>query len=419
MKNSKQLHILDTRRPYFTSSLMLALICVQAACAESTVTLPMDPIPHELELPDPCDNPTTRKWGPDDELGNLNYLTPERVRENLSLIRLGKVYNLSHVLDPGQMGFAAHLDTKTNMMDWPGKNNSTTIFNNEEMIGHSTYNPNDAGVLVTSLGTQFDGFTHTTQSGIAYNCYDTRDPANHLLAEGDAGELPKGNPGEDYVFRGFTKMGMEKVGTVVARAVLIDLGSTLKEKEVAAGRDPGLFPPADYEFSPEEIEQSLVRQGMTLDDIRPGDAILFRTGWAGRYWTSNPSAPKNERLKYLNRGQEKFKPGGPGLDARSDQWVVNRKPVLAGADNKSVESTVTNQRFKFENYGHLSFLNNGIYMVEDLDLEVLAEDCEKERIASVAKTGKPDKSCYVSTLIIQTLPIRGNGGSPIAPIAIR
>jgi kynurenine formamidase len=154
---------------------------------------------------------------------------------------------------------------------------------------------------------------------------------------------------------------------------------------------------------------------MTLDDIRPGDAILFRTGWAGRYWTGNPAAPKNERLKYLNRGQDDFKPGGPGLDARSDQWVVNRKPVLAGADNKSVESTVTNQRFKFENFGHLSFLNNGIYMLEDLDLEVLAEDCEKERAAS----GKPDKSCYVSTLIIQTLPIVGNGGSPVAPIAIR
>ncbi len=402
-----------------SSGVLVLLLGTPTACAQSTSELPMDFIPHELELPDPCNNATTRKWGADDELGNLNYLTPERVSENLSLIRLGKVYELSHPLDPGQMGFAAHLDTKTNMMDWPGKNNSTTIFNNEEMIGHSTYNPNDAGVLVTSLGTQFDGLTHTTQSGIAYNCYDTRDPANHLLAEGDAGDLPKGNPGEDYIFRGFTKMGMENIGTVVARAVLIDLGSTLKEKEVAAGRDPDLFPPADYEFSPEEIEQSLVRQGMTLDDIRPGDAILFRTGWAGRYWTSNPSAPRNERLKYLNRGQEEFKPGGPGLDARSDQWVVNRKPVIAGADNKSVESTVTNQRFKFENFGHLSFLNNGIYMVEDLDLEVLAKDCEQERAESVADNGKPDKSCYVSTLIIQTLPITGNGGSPVAPIAIR
>ena len=398
---------------------MVLSLGTQAACAQSSSELPMDPIPYELELPDPCDNPTTRLWGPDDELGNLNYLTPERVRENLSLIRLSKVYNLSHILDPGQMGFQAHLDHKINLGDWPGKNGSTTIFNNEELIGNSTYNPDHPGVLLTSLGTQFDGFTHTTQSGITYNCFDTRDPANHLMPEGDPGDLPKGDPGDDYLFHGFSKMGMEKVGTIIARAILIDLGSALKEKEVAAGRNPDLFPPADYEFSPEEIEQTLLRQGMTLDDIRAGDAILFRTAWAGRYWTSNPSAPKNERLKYLNRGREEFKPGGPGLDARSDFWVVNRKPVLVGADNKSVESTVTNQRFEFENYGHLSFLNSGIYMVEDLDLEVLAEDCETERRASVAKTGKPDKSCYVSTLIIQTLPFRGNGGSPISPIVIR
>ncbi len=410
MNNGKQQFL-----AFIAPGSLILILGIQGAGADPTVELPMDLISHELELPDPCDNETTRRWGPDDEMGNLNYLTPERVSENLGLIQLGKVYDLSHALDPGQMGFAAHLDTKTNMMDWPGKNGSTTIFNNEEMIGHSTYNPNDAGVLVTSLGTQFDGFTHTTQSGIAYNCYDTRDPANHLLAEGDSGELPKGNPGEDYIFRGFTKMGMENIGTVIARAILIDLGSALKEREIAAGRDPDLFPPADYEFSPEEIEQSLVRQGMTLEDFRPGDAILIRTGWAGRYWTSNPSAPRSERLKYLNRGQEKFKPGGPGLDARSDQWVVNRNPVLVGADNKSVESTVTNQRFQFENFGHLSFLNNGIYMLEDLDLEVLAEDCEKERAAA----GKPNKSCYVSTLIIQTIPITGNGGSPVAPIAIR
>ena len=35
--------------------------------------VPMDPIPEIIEeLPDPCDNPTTRMWGPDDEKGNLN-----------------------------------------------------------------------------------------------------------------------------------------------------------------------------------------------------------------------------------------------------------------------------------------------------------------------------------------------------------
>lgn len=403
---------------------MLAIAAYLASlnppAAETTVTtLPMDEITHDLELPNPCDNTATRMWGPDDELGNLNFLTDERVQQNLGLIRLGKVYPLSHPLDPGQMGFTAHLDTKSNLGDWPGKNGSTTIFNNEELIGDSTYNPTASGSLLTSLGTQFDGFTHTTQRGVTYNCFNVREPEFHLLAEGDSGDLPNGSPGDDYIFRGHSKMGMEKIGTLVSRAVLIDLATPLKEKEAAAGRDPEAFPPFDYEFSPEEIEDAMVRQGLTLDDIKPGDTILFRTGWAGRYWTSNPSAPRDERLRYLNGGKNEFGPGGPGLDARAIQWSVNRNPVLVGGDNKSIEATVKNPRFKFENFGHLSWLNNGIYMMEDLDLEVISESCEKERIASLKASGRVDKSCYISTLIVSTIPIVGNGGSPVAPILIR
>jgi len=391
-----------------------------APVTRSVTQLPMDDIPHELELPNPCDNTATRLWGPDDELGNLNYLTEERVRQNLGLIRLGKVYALSHPLDPGQMGFTAHLDTKSNLGEWPGKNGSTTIFNNEELIGNSTYNSKTSGSLLTSLGTQFDGFTHTTQSGVTYNCFNVREPQYHRLAEGDPGDLPNGDPGDDYVFRGHTKMGIENVGTLIVRAILIDLATPLREKEIAAGRDPGKFPPFDYEFSSEEIELAMVRQGLTLDDINPGDAILFRTGWAGRYWTSNPSDPRDERLKYLNGGKDTFGPAGPGLGARAIQWSVNRKPVMVGGDNKSIEATVKNPRFKFENFGHLSWLNNGIYMMEDLDLEVIAETCEKERATQITASGQAtDKSCYISTLIVSTIPIKGNGGSPVAPILIR
>ena len=65
----------------------------EARAQLSEAYLPMDPIPAVVEeLPDPCDNPSTRAWGPDDQRGNLNYVTPERVAENLGLIRLGKVY---------------------------------------------------------------------------------------------------------------------------------------------------------------------------------------------------------------------------------------------------------------------------------------------------------------------------------------
>jgi len=391
--------------------------------AQSPVSyLPMDPIPEVIEaLPDPCDNPTTRTWGPDDQRGNLNYLTADRIRENLSLIRQGKVYNLAHVLEPGQMGFAAFLDFKANLGQWPGLGSSNTITNNEETLGNSRFNPNHAGVMQFEIGTQLDGFNHFTQAGVTYNCFNTRDPANHLHAEGDPGALPNGDPSNDYVFRGHNKMGIENVGTIIARGVLIDVAGFLKEGEHEAGRDPENFPQPDYEFTPEELELALLRQGLTINDIRPGDGLLIRTGWAGRYWTSNPADPRNERLKYLNNGQdEEFLPGGPGLDHRAVQWTLNRRPVLVAADVKSIEiANPFKEPASFHRPGHLSWLNSGIYMLEDVDLEEWAADCEQELTEDGNGSLPADESCYVTTLIVQTIPIRGSGGSTVAPIAIR
>ncbi len=409
-------------RPLVAGSILTALPLAEAAAQSGDYT-PMDPIPKVVELPDPCDNPTTRMWGPEDVLGNLNYLTPERVSENLSLIRQGKIYQLAHTLEPGQMGFSAYFDFKTTPGPWPGRGTAHTIFNNEETLGRSTYNRDRAGVQQTSLGTQFDAFNHTTQGVITNNCFDKRDPIYHLLQEVDPGDLPKGNPGDDYIFRGYSRGGIEDVGTIVARAILIDVGQLLREREAAAGRDPDQFPPADYEFSPEELEQALIRQGMTLEDIRPGDAILIRIGWGARYWTSNPADPRNESLKYFNGGQEEFQPNGPGIDSRAVQWTINRMPVLVGADNTSVESSLLGLRGS-EKRGHLSWLSSGIYMIEDLDLEVLAADCETERAANMAEFGEPappddEASCYVFTLIVQTNPFRGFTGSIVAPTAIR
>ena len=61
-------------------------------------------------------------------------------------------------------------------------------------------------------------------------------------------------------------------------------------------------------------------------------------------------------------------------------------------------------------------------MLEDVDLETLAADCETERAKAVAENGRPgppETSCYFSTLIVQTIPIMGSGGSTVAPMVIR
>ena len=39
------------------------------------------------------------KWGPDDEIGAMNYITPQKIVEAARLVRQGKVFSLATPLD--------------------------------------------------------------------------------------------------------------------------------------------------------------------------------------------------------------------------------------------------------------------------------------------------------------------------------
>ena len=72
----------------------------------STQDAPIDSIPELVELPNPRNNgDDVRIVGSGDEdRPRRTTLAPERVRSNVSLIRLGKMYDLAYILEPGQMG---------------------------------------------------------------------------------------------------------------------------------------------------------------------------------------------------------------------------------------------------------------------------------------------------------------------------
>lgn len=40
--------------------------------------------------------PKPSKWGPDDQIGNANYLTPKKVMEAVKLVKEGKVFDLGN-----------------------------------------------------------------------------------------------------------------------------------------------------------------------------------------------------------------------------------------------------------------------------------------------------------------------------------
>lgn len=166
--------------------------------------------------------------------------------------------------------------------------------------------------------------------------------------------------------KGYTKYGIEEAGIILRRAVLLDLPRY-------KGVDP--LPPR-YEIGAADLEGAATAQSVT---IRPGDAVLVRTGYA-RFFREDPH-------KYLH--------DFAGVTLEGAKWLVGRKIGLAGADNLAYGVPLP-----FE--VHLLYLvDHGIHMMKSLYLEELARD-----------------QAYVSTLIVTPLEILGATGSLVRPIAL-
>src|SRR4029450_14140359 len=99
------------------------------------------------------------------------------------------------------------------------------------------------------VGTEFDGFAHQTIGGSLYNCFQVDELATR---------------------NGFSKLGVENIGALMTRGVLIDVAA-LKGVEML---------PDTYEITVADLQQALKRQNLTL---QAGDALIINNGW-GRLW---------------------------------------------------------------------------------------------------------------------------------------
>src|SRR5207247_10405465 len=168
------------------------------------------------------------KWGAGDERGSGNLMKPEEVLKAAKLIRAGEVIELGQVLDPATMPFfpgrqLSILTKRTNVLP-----QSNRRISNEEMV---------IGEL-GQVGTQFDGFSHQGIDNGFYNCFQQDQIASR---------------------NGFTKLGIENVGALMTRGVMID---------VAALKGLDMLPDS-YEISVQALQDALKRQNLT---IHAGDA---------------------------------------------------------------------------------------------------------------------------------------------------
>jgi kynurenine formamidase len=290
----------------------------------------------------PADNQRCpSKWGATDERGAGNHMKPETVLRAARLIKTGEVFELGRVLSesmPMPAGRRFEILTKRTRND-PGTNHRGS---NEELVVAE----------IGQVGTQFDTFSHQMIGSSMYNCFKLEDIASRT---------------------GFTKLGVQQVGALVTRGVLIDVAA-LKRTPVLA---------ENYEITPQDLQQALAEQKLTL---QPGDAVLIHTGW-GTLWGKD--ATRYQRVS-------------PGIGTAAAEWLAKQDPMLVGSDNTAVEISPNPNPQLAGPVHQIMLVVNGIHLLENLRLDELAA-----------------RRAHEFALIVEPLKIQGGTGSTVAPIAIR
>jgi len=297
-------------------------------------------------------------WGPDDELGTLNHITPETVVEAARLVRRGVRFNLDlplHVpfgiIKPGMHRHRRHPTPK--------------MYTRENPYLHGRDDKLDDFFLQAS--SQWDGLTHM---GLPTGFYNNVPAANVTHGEG-------------------SKNGIDKVAAfgLVGRCVLADLARHF----AATGR--AYDPHGSDIITVDELMACLAAQGAGL---QPGDILLLRTGWVANLLDAPDQATRNARIDPWQFS---------GMDGSEAMWkfVWDNRLAAVAADNVAVERT---PRPEGETSLHMAIARLGLTLGEMFDFEALAADS--------AATGD-----YTAFFTSSPLNLRGGVGSPPNAIAVR
>ncbi len=337
------------------------------------------------------------EFGPDDQRGRMNLVTPAKVLQGLAEVREGRTFCLSLPLDVpgGQSMNPRRIPPRRYAVIRDGKSAGQQGFcwSYQDEDPELTDVVNDDVVLMSlQYSTQWDGLSHVGSrfdadgDGIAemvfYNGF--RGGEDITAAPEDAG--PEAGPAR-YPGPQATALGIERLAEhgVQGRAVMIDLEHHLGRQRQAVGYD------------------ALMR---ILDadriQVEPGDMVCVHTGFADTLLAMNRQ-PDLARLHETGSGLD-------GWDGRLLNWIVDVKLACLVADNPAVELVVPKlnghtglRRPRLPLHEHCLF-KNGIHLGELWYLTELAGWLRSHGRSRFLLTAPP-------------LRLPGAVGSPVTPIA--
>lgn len=212
---------------------------------------------------------------------------------------------------------------------------------------------NDMITTGTHVGTHIDALAHVSQDGQLYGGIDATDAVQ-------AGK--------------YVDSGVHTIAPMIRRGVLLDVPGYLGIDSCGGG----------YEISSQDLESCARAENIT---IGTGDVVLIRSGWGKKF---------SDGAEYL--GKES---GVPGISEDGAQWLCNKGIHAAGADTIAFERLAPGGGHATLPAHRIFLVENGIYLIEALDLEELA-----------------GRGRFEFTFVLVPLNIFGATGSPVRPLAV-
>jgi kynurenine formamidase len=327
-------------------------------------------------------------FGPDDQRGRLNLITPEKVRQGLAEAKEGVTFCLSLPLDyPGGslLNPRRHppslrptlRDGRPNFNCTLADSDCTDVFNDDLAILHLQYS------------TQWDSLAHVgglfdaDGDGIAERVYYNGFRAGAEII-GPAEGSGAGLAGTESTSRA-TALGIENMAAhgVQGRAVMIDLRAHFCDEQRSVGYD----------------DLMAVMQADRVE-VEPGDMVCFHTGFAQRI------------LEMQREPDPKVLHGSctalDGRDPKLLSWISSSNLAVLIADNYAVEAFPSTRGVDtccsiLPLHEHCLF-KNGIHLGEIWHLTPLADWLRARNRSRFLLTAPP-------------LRLPGAVGSPVTPIA--
>jgi len=278
-------------------------------------------------------------WGPNDQTGATNRVTPAVTKAAAAEIQEGKVVPMSYPLVDGVPLFGTRF-TKTILT-------ATSLAPGASFGENELTYMEDTWLSQSHVGTHLDGLGHIGRK----DCYFNQTPMGKFINQNN-----------------MSRLGLEHLKSFATRGVIIDLVKVYQDagkvRTNAACKNPCVD--KGTVITPEDLQAGLKMYNVTL---REGDAVFLNTGWGdlfGQYPAQNVL----------------YNSGEPGIGSTAAKWLIDQKVILVGADQWAVEVVPGEDKAIAFPVHQLLLTDNGIHIIENVRTDLIAAEAAANKRAT-------------------------------------